>query len=172
MSEHDQPFYVSQNSGFGSIEHRDELLHPDAGAGIADVSLTETQYLGFSIPEERIHALGYLWHHPNLRVVSGGIYVWRGFKTFMPQAELCDMRAFMSDALLSGDLHEYRLDNGYGVRIVEPLKRLQMSYADTARQNRIALEYEALAPPIMFGDGRHFEQSMRVRGEIVLRGRR
>lgn len=171
MSE-ERPFYIAQNQAFSGISAQDELLHSEAFRDVTADSATETQYLGFSVPEARIHALCYLWHHPNLRVVTGGLYVWQGIKRYMPQAELCDVRAYMSDRALAKDLHDYRLDNGYGVRVVEPLKKLHMTYEDTARKNSVNLEYEALAAPVMFGDGKHFEQPMRVRGEITLRGAR
>lgn len=172
MSESDKPFYIAQNQGFAGITAADELLHPAAFAEVKADSATETQYLGFSVPEARIHALCYLWHHPNLKVVTGGLFVWQGIKRYMPEAELCDVRAYMSDRVLADDLHEYRLANGYGVRIVEPLKKLHLSYEDAARGNSVNLEYEAVAAPVMFGDGKHFEQPMRVRGEITLRGTR
>ena len=168
----DKPFYIAQNQGFAGITARDELLHPDAFAGVTADSATETQYLGFSVPEAGIHAIGYLWHHHNLKVVTGGLFVWQGIKRYMGEAELCDVRAFMSDRVLASDLHEYRLDNGYGVRVVEPLQKLHMSYQDAARSNAVDLEYSALAEPVMFGDGKHFEQPMRVRGELRLRGQR
>lgn len=172
MSESEKPFYIAQNQGFAGISAKDELLHPEAFTEISADSATETQYLGFSIPEENIHALCYLWHHHNLKTVTGGLYVWQGIKRYMPAAEICDVRAFMSDRALANNLHEYRLDNGYGVRIVEPLKKLHMTYQDAARKNSVDLEYEALAAPVMFGDGKHFEQAMRVRGEVMLRGKR
>lgn len=167
----DKPFYVAQNQGFGSITAKDELLHPQAFAEVKADTATETQYLGFSVPEAGIHAIGYLWHHPNLKVVTGGLLVWQGIKRYATAAELCDVRAFMSDRALANDLHEYRLDNGYGVRIIEPLKRLQMTYEDAARGNAVDLEFTALAEPVMFGDGKHFEQPMRVRGRLKLRGK-
>lgn len=170
MSDSDKPFYISQNQGFAGITAKDELLHPDAFAEVNADSATETQYLGFSVPDANIHAIGYLWHHRNLKLVTGGLFVWQGSKRYMGEAELCDVRAYMSDRALAHDLHEYRLDNGYGVRIVEPLKKLQMTYQDATRKNAVDLEYEALSAPVMFGDGKHFEQPMRVRGRLTLRG--
>ncbi len=172
MSESEKPFYIAQNQGFAGISAKDELLHPEAFAEISADSATETQYLGFSVPEAGIHALCYLWHHPNLKLATGGLYVWQGIKRYMPQAELCDVRTFMSDRALANNLQDYRLDNGYGVRIIEPLKKLHMTYEDAARRNAVDLQYEALSEPVMFGDGKHFEQPMRVRGEVMLRGKR
>lgn len=79
------PFYIAQNSAIGGgITAADELLHPEANRAVAADSATETQYLGFFVPSARIHALCYLWHHPTLKTVTGGLYVWKGIKRYMP----------------------------------------------------------------------------------------
>jgi hypothetical protein len=168
----DKPFFISHNSDIGAAAADDELLHPQRNALVEDDSLTETQYFGFCIPEHCIHGFGYMWHHANLRVVTGGIFVWRGHTPSMVHAPLCDFRTFMRDDALANDLHEYRLANGYGVKVVEPLRRHHVTYADPARKQSIDLHYEAVSPAVMFGDGNHFEQAMRVQGEIMLRGTR
>jgi hypothetical protein len=134
-------------------------------------TLTETQYFGFNVPGENIHGLAYMWYHVNLKVVTGGIMAWRGVKRMAIAAELFDFRAFMSDKAIADDLHEFRLDNGYGVKILEPNKRFHMTYADEARGNGVDLHYEAVTPVAMFGDGKHFEQGMKVRGKLKLRGK-
>ena len=81
-------------------------------------------------------------------------------------------RLFMRDDVLNNDLHDYRLANGYGVRVIEPLKRFRVTYSDPVRQNCVDLEYIGLIPPIMTADNNHFEQPMKVRGELILRGNR
>lgn len=167
----EKPFFISQNSGFSPIDGADELLHPGKNAQIKADSLTETQYFAFCIPEERIHAYGYLWHHPNLRVVGGGLFVWQGHKRTVTHGELCDYRNYMNDSVLKNDLHEYCLENSYGIKIVEPLKRHHMSYADPQRQNFVELDYEAVSPAVMFADGNHFEQAMKATGSLTLRGK-
>ncbi|MFT3666923.1 hypothetical protein [Piscinibacter sp.] len=167
----DTPFFLKQNPGLGVAQPADELLHPERNALVAADSLTETQYFGLCIPEERIHGYGYLWHHPNLRVVSGGLFVWQGHTVSLAHGLLCDFRTFMSDTALAGDLHAYRLANGYGVEVLEPLRRHRLTYADDRRGHRVDLRYEAVSPPVMFGDGNHFEQAMKVSGELVIRGK-
>lgn len=169
MSE-EKPYFIVQNNSLGHIGPEDELLHPKQNAKIKSDSLTETQYFGFCIPEKRIHAYAYLWHHPNLHIVGGGLFVWQGHKRTVTHAELCDYRDYMSDAVLKNDLHHFRLENSYSVEVLEPLKRLRMTYSDPARQNSVNLEFEASAPPVMFGDCNHFEQAMKVKGELLLRG--
>ena len=169
MSEH-QPFYLAQNTGLGTALSEDDLLHPAQNALVDDSSATETQYFGFCVSEEKLHGIGYLWHHPKLKTVSGGVYAWRGVKPHFVFSDLIDVRTHMSDAALAGDLYDYRLDNGYGVKIIEPLKHHHMTYADPARGQRVDLHFKALQPPVMFGDGNHFEQPMRVQGELDVRG--
>ncbi len=168
----DLPFFLTQNEGLGQVKPEDDLLHPVQNKLVADDSLTETQYFGFSVPEENIHAIGYIWYHPNLHVVSGGILAFQGIKAYQTHAELCDLRIFMHDRALKNDLHEYRLANGYGIKVVEPLKRYHMTYADAARKNSVNIHFEALQAPVMFADGKHFEQVLRAKGELVLRGKR
>jgi hypothetical protein len=82
------------------------------------------------IPEENIHGLGYFWHHPNLGVVTGGIWAFQGIKKHIFECELFDFRDYMSDRFLKNDLNKYQMDNGYGVEVIEPLDRLHMSYKD------------------------------------------
>ena len=169
-SEANLPYYLVRNDSFGIARPEDELLHPEMNAAIEHETLSETQYFSFSIPEARIHSYMYLWHHPNLRVVTGGAWVWQGSKRHAVEAELNDYRLFMRDDVLKNDLHDYRLANGYGVRVIEPLKRMQVTYSDPERGNSFDLEYTALMPPVMTADNRHFEQPMRVCGELFLRG--
>jgi hypothetical protein len=47
-----------------------------------------------------------------------------------------------------------------------------MTYSDPVRKNSVDLHFKGVAPPIMFADGNHFEQTMKVTGELVLRGKR
>jgi len=166
------PYYLVRNESFGVAQPEDDLLHPEKNAAIAHETLSETQYFSFSIPAARIHSYLYLWHHPNLGVVTGGAWVWQGSKRHSVEAELNDYRLFMRDDVLKNDLRDYRLANGYGVRVIEPLKRLQVTYSDSERHNSFDLEYTALIPPIMTADHNHFEQPMMVRGELILRGTR
>ena len=165
------PFFLKKNKGFGQITPEDDLLHPESFANVTDDSATETQYFGFSVPEHNIHGLTYCWWHPNLKVVSGGLFVYQGVKRMTPEAELCDWRTYMSDAAIrKNDLHEFRFDNGYGVKILEPLNRFHLTYEDNASQNSVDLLIEAVLPAVMFDDGNHFEQTMRVKGKLLLRG--
>ena len=166
------PFFLTRSEGFGSCSARDDFLHPEASAKQPGDSLHESQYFGLSVPEHAIHGLLYCWHHPNLKVVSGGAWVWQGIKKHHLACELFDMRSFMSDKVIEGDLHDYTFENSYRVQVLEPMQRLRARYSDPARGNAFDVEYTALAPGVMHHNGLHFEQGMRVQGELLLDNRR
>lgn len=170
--EHGKPFFLERNRGLRIAAPEDDYLHKNAHAGIAGDSLTETQYFGICDPDSGVHGVLYLWHHPNLRTVMGGVWVWRGFKPVEQSCELFDFRQYVSDSVLSNDLHSFRLDSSYGVTVVEPLKKFHVTYSDPVRGNAIDLEYTAIGPAVLFGDGSHLEQPMKVLGEVRLRGQR
>lgn len=57
----DQAYFLQQNSSLGSIAPKDELLHPVPEHLRGNVSITETRYLGFCVPEAEIHSFIFLW---------------------------------------------------------------------------------------------------------------
>jgi hypothetical protein len=166
------PFWESKNISFVDASPECDLLHPESRAEEPGGSLTETQYLGFNVADHGIHGLCYMWHHPNLGVVTGGAWVWQGIKRHNLQSEIFDMVTFTSDACLINDLWDYRLENGYHVTTIEPLRRHRIRYADAERDNRFDIELQAVTPAVVLSTGKHLEQGMRARGELTLRGRR
>jgi hypothetical protein len=168
---HEKAFWEEKNTSFLTATPDCDLLHPEFKDLNPSPSLTETQFFGFSVPEENIHALTYLWHHPNLGVVSGGAWVWQGIKSHLLQSELFGWTHFMSDDVLTNDLWEYKFDNGYHVQSIEPLKKHRLRYIDEARSNSFDIEVEALMEPMLLQTGMHFEQAVRARGELTLRGK-
>jgi len=169
----DQSFLHSQTAvGFGEYGPEDELLHPSFRNGIAHAALTETQYFGFSVPEERIHGLAYFWHHPNLGTISGGVSAWQGIKRHHLESELYDHRMFMSDKLITSNIDHYKNDTGYQVDVIEPFKTMRIRYDDPSRKNALDITYTALGPPAMLANRKHFEQPMKTKGFLMLRGRR
>ncbi|ORA07519.1 DUF7064 domain-containing protein [Mycobacterium arosiense] len=167
----DQAFWETKNVSFLTATPDCDLLHPQFKELNHSPTLTETHYFGFSVPEENIHAMNYLWHHPNLGVVSGGAWVWQGIKSHALQSELFNWTSFTDEEMLANDLWDYRFDNGYHVQTIEPLKRHRLRYVDDARQNAFDIETEALMQPMLLATGLHFEQAMRARGELTLRGK-
>ena len=167
-----ESFFVSSyEKRFGTWSAADDFLHPAMNAAIASDALTETQYFGFSVPEERIHALAYLWHHPRVGTLTGGAMVFQGIKVASIAAELFDMRVYHSDRVLEKDLHCVRLESSYQSEVLEPMRRHRIQYSDPERQNSFVVDFEALLPPVMWSSNAHFEQAMKARGELVLRGK-
>jgi len=168
-----KPFYLTPNEGFADYDESADLLHTEDCLKVEDDSVTETQYFGFCVPEAGIHALTYLWHLPRVNSVTGAAWVWQGIKSNAVRAELCDIKTHMrDDEIRKNYIHDFRLENGYGVKILEPLKRFNLTYSDPVRNNSFDLIASAVSPLAMFANGKHFEQAMEVKGELILRGKR
>jgi hypothetical protein len=165
------PFWEEKNEGFAGFSAACDLLHPELTKPELGASLTETQYFGFNIPSESVYGLCYIWHHPNLKVVTGGAFAWQGTKPHNLSCELFDFITYMSDDCLKNDLWDYQLENSYHVRTLEPLRRHEISYSDPARQNSFQVAYEAIMPPMVLSTGLHLEQAMKTSGQVTLRGK-
>jgi hypothetical protein len=170
MADTKKAFWEAKNTKFVEPEPQDEFLHPEARQDEPGAGLTETQYIGFNIPEHDIHALCYMWHHPNLGVVSGGAWAWKGIKRGSLSCELFDMLIYVDDAALANDLHHFELPNSYQVDVIEPLSRLRIRYSDEPRGNAFDIELDAVAKPMGLETGFHFEQPMKTRGSLTLAG--
>jgi hypothetical protein len=154
---------------FGAYSDSDELLHPEAT--IPGDTLTETWAYMCYVPEERIYLQVHIWVHPNLNVVTAGIGAWRGHKNSMISAEIMDLPVFCSAANL-GDGRDMTFANGLHVEIIEPFKKMQISYKDDARGNALELTVTDFSPPVMRGSMNHFDQATYNRGHVTLRGQR
>ena len=153
---------------FGRFSDKDELLHPEAT--IPGDTLTETWAYLWYIPEERIYSQIHIWVQPNLGVVTPGIGVWRGHKESMISAELMDVPAYCSADSL-GDGSDMLFGNSLHVEILEPFKRMRITYDDPQRGNALDMIVTDFSPPVMRGSENHFDQSTRNIGTVTLRGR-
>lgn len=151
---------------FGIVRPEDDRLHPAPDG--APASLTETSYFGFSVPERNLNGEVYAWFHPALRVVSAGVFVWRGFKRTSLAAEYFDFRTYLPWP--EGDLDDCALANGLRLRVEKPLERWTCEYRDDARDTSLTLLSRALMPPAAPPRGGHLVQAVRTSGELVLRG--
>jgi hypothetical protein len=130
-------------------------------------------FTGFNVPEADIHCLNYIWLHPNLRLMSGGVWAWQGHKRTQLEAELFDMRDFEVDAAITGDggdLDDVTLVNGFRHQVVTPLEEVRVSYEDAKRGNGFDVTMKAVMPPAMLPSNKHFDQMMRTSGTLRLRG--
>lgn len=162
----DQDWNRNIGGGFGEATAADELYH---GTGPDGDSLTETWYWGFHIPEAKINCFAYCWVHPNLGVVTSGLFIYKGRKSQHLACELFDMRDYMSMSVI-GDGSHIALPNSMEVRAVKPLEQLRMTFVDEARETSLDLDMRAVAPPVMRANNKHFEQVMHATGTLTLRG--
>jgi hypothetical protein len=146
----------------------DELLHPiEKGSPFA---LTETWYHSFHIPAQGINGEIYIWVHPIPRVVAAGFLCWRGFKQTTLAADYFDYRVYMP--VPDGDMSGYTLPNGLRVAVIEPLQEIEIDYVDLIRKTELHVVTRGVMRPLRqnpFGGG-HFEQAMKVEGQLILHG--
>ncbi|MGE4432009.1 MAG: hypothetical protein AB7E05_14845 [Sphingobium sp.] len=150
----------------------DDYLHTDLCRKVGKHTCVETQFFGFSIPEHRIHSIGYFRQHPNMGHMFGGALAFQGIKEHFLAAELADYRLYMTDEALRGDLHSVTLENSYHTEVIEPLRKFRTCYDDPKRGNSFTVEYTAVAPAVALKKSGHLEQLMRAQGELFLRGQR
>ena len=152
--------------GFGQHKPEDEYLH---GTGPAGDSLTETWYWNFHVPEAAINCFAYCWVHPNLKVVSGGVFLYKGLNEHHLQCELFEYRDYMSIDVV-GDGHDIQLPNSMRVEALKPLEHLRFSFDDPGRETKFDIDLKAVGVPIMRANNKHFEQVMHATGSLTLRG--
>jgi hypothetical protein len=122
------------------------------------------------IPEHCISSIVYVWHHPNLNVISGGLSVWQGQKNNQLSAELFDHNAYLSSLSFEDGRH-LQFPNSLRIDIEEPFKRIHIQYEDAAHGNALDLTLSGLTQPIMRENEKHFEQMLSSRGRLSLRGK-
>jgi hypothetical protein len=132
-------------------------------------TLTETWAYMWYLPEDRIECFAFVWVHPNLNVVSGGIAVWQGNKNHHLSAELFDIRMYVSADKVD-DGRDVTLPNGMRVHIQRPFKEIKISYADPTGHSSLEVVLTGHSPPIMRGNRTHFDQVVRAKGFLRLRG--
>lgn len=173
MSVKEKTYWSSQRGlDLQPCSERDDFLHLDLCKAKPHPKVCETQFFGFSIPEEGIHASNYINHHVHQRHIMGGACVFQGVRHYSLAAQLCDLRLYMTDEPLANDMHSVKLENGYHTEVLEPMKRHRIRYTDSSRKNSFDIEYTAIAPAVGMVQTGHFEQAMRTQGELWLRGKR
>lgn len=165
LGEKDQPTV----EGFGRYEDSDERLH--VAEAVPGDWLTETWAYMFYVPEANISSMVHIWVHPNLGVVTPNIAVWQGHKPLMIFAELLDGIAYRSDRDL-GDGSVLSFENGLRIEMIEPFRKMRITYEDAARGNALDLLVTDHSPPVMRGNRKHFDQATRHEGTLTLRGKR
>lgn len=151
---------------FGTFDAHCEEFQPWASE--AGYELIETSYFGFSIPEAGINGEVYHMFHPNLRVASGGIFIFQGVKPIFQAADCVDYRSFMPmPARMFGETYP----NGLRIDVIEPCKRYRIRFEDSAQGTKLDYETWSIMPHAVRPTGGHFTQAMACRGSLMLQGR-
>jgi len=160
----------SSDSGFGTYKEDDEFLHFDGIPNAA--SVTETYYFSFNVPEHKIQGWAYFWIHPNLKIITGGVMIFQGFRPCSLAADYFNIQAYLDLSHINSDTGMIELPTGLSLRIIKPLKEIELVFSDAAAETEFHLVYRAAMPPAMRANNKHFEQNMAVEGELTLRGKR
>lgn len=153
----------------GNAGPEDEFLHAPAASG--HYSSTETSYFGFAIPERGLNAEIYIWFHPVLKVMSAGVYVWTGIKSSSLACEYVNHHHYLPWP--EQGIADYGIDAlNLRIKVIEPLRSVQIDYEDRARGVAFSLRQDAIMPPGVRPGGYHFTQAMRTQGWLDLYGER
>lgn len=133
---------------------------------------TETAWFSFHVAERRLGGWLYSQVLPVQGVCNGGAWVWDASST----GALYEVN-HQGLALPPGlDLRDVSLPNGNRIRVVEPLMRYEVQYADPGRFEA-DLVFEGIMAPhshplgvAPFWRGRHLDQPGRVSGRVRLHG--
>lgn len=150
----------------------DDGFHvPTAG----DHWFTETSWFSFNVPDRKMVAWLYAWTRKNIPVTGGGAFVWDSSGTTpwdIPYFKYQHAQPLPEGA----DLRDMQFPESYSVKVLEPLKRYHLTFADRDYL-KVDMEFDALFPPHGFMAGEppfyesgHFDQMGHVTGEIVLNG--
>lgn len=148
------------------ITPADELLHPvppDAG-----YAWTETAYWGFCAPAHNLMAEIYIWFHPQLKVMSAGILIWRGFRASSLAADYVNHHHFLP---MPDRIDKYRIEAlGLDIEIIEPLSAARLRMSDPDRGVSFDVVARGMISPVSRPNGHHLVQPMKVEGTLDLYG--
>jgi hypothetical protein len=160
-------FMTSENAGFGTVAAEDDFLHATQASD--HHSVAETHWFSFFDADSGLHGGIYVWAHPNLHTTSAGVWAFRGVKRHRMEAEHFNYQHHLPWPETPG--REVRVPAiGLTIDIAEPLRSQVITYRDPASDAALELTTEAVMPPVVRGNGAHFEQVMRVRGTLTIAG--
>ncbi|HWN35097.1 MAG TPA: hypothetical protein VNP03_20260 [Pseudonocardia sp.] len=156
----------------GRITEVDDSFHPPVDD---DPYWTETCFFCFDQPDRDLSLVVYPLFRPNQGVCSLAVHLWDA--SGIAPWEIRYSRFLWHLPMPTTDLTRLRLE-GLRLTAVQPLRRYHLEYVDGDRL-RLDLECDALREPVgsttqMRGGaaGGHYDQALRVRGEVVLGGDR
>jgi len=136
---------------------------------------TETCWFSFNVPERNMAGWLYAWVRPNMANCGGGVFVYDASGTGSWEQPYYQYQ-YCQPLPAERDLRDFQFPNNYAVKMIEPLKRYALRYADR-EHIKVELEFNAICAPHAFPQGEppfqansHFDQPGRVTGTLVLRG--
>jgi len=137
--------------------------------------MTETAWFAFCCPERKLGGWLYTMARPNIGTVAGGCWIWDDTAS-LPWEVLYSSNLTAMRLPRDQELTDIQLPTGVAIRMIEPLTRYGLRYADEGLV-RVDLEFNAVMPPraLRKGDSsfknlNHFDQFGRVTGTVVLHG--
>jgi hypothetical protein len=161
------PWLSTEQRANSRVTEADEFLHPAESS--PDFTLTETYWFTFCIPERNLNGNIYIWMHKNLNTCTSGVWIWRGFKSHHLQCEHFNVQSHLPYPTCDGRTVSVP-HLGLSINIVKPLKTIDVTYQDGPSGNSFQLRFVAVMSPAVRGNGKHFEQALKVTGKLNLNG--
>lgn len=178
------------------ITNQDMRYHPEAMAALTDASnrhsWAETFYMPFAVPDLGLFGSAYLLARPGLGVVTCDIKIYRGLGRARFDALYSDSQHQLP---APADFRKFSLPSGLSADLEEGPDRYRLSYVGVD-DTRFELDARAIMPAYDIHDasmdpvtrksqaassahsgfgaayGGHYDQLVRIRGELVVRGER
>lgn len=161
-------YMIGKAPGFGSVSSATDFLLTEVTE--RHHSATETYWFNFVQPEQALVGEVYLWVHSNLRSCTAGVWIWQGEKRHHLLCEHFNVQHYLPYPSVDGQT--LRVPQiGLTITVHEPLRKIEVEYQHAASGTQLRLMNDALLPPVMRANNAHFEQPMRVCGEVRLGGR-
>ena len=152
---------------FGTTTAVADFLHP-AGED-PDPSVSETYWFELLMPEHNLVGHVYLWTRPNLGICHSGVWIARGFIDHPLLMDHFDYRMALPMPTVEGSA--VRVPSvGLSINVIEPLRVLDVDYVSSDNSTRLEFRATAVTPVVMRADEKHFEQFMKMEGELHLNG--
>jgi hypothetical protein len=147
-----------------------------------------TNYLGFTLPEHQIGVFTYLRGQPAFPLSHGGVMIFQGMDNIDPlDSEFFDYEISMPwpDVEVRNGVTTVTTANGLRYEILEPGRRIRLTYTSNDGKTSIDVVAEAVTPllargHVMTGEDDHlggahppggFDQYMHYTGDLVVHGR-
>jgi len=138
---------------------------------------TETCWFSWNVPERAMGGWTYCQARPNANLCNGGAWVWDDRAAYPWElAYRAEYSGLQLAPRAERDMRDFEWPNGVHVRVLEPLRRYAISYADPGALE-LDLHFEALMDPnahptgvVPFVKGVHFDQAGHVTGTMTLHG--